>query len=287
MSNSARSPHAHATSPNLLIPYRRIDGGTAHVCPTALLRSHLDGNTTPATARLWFGRGARDGCILVALEGRKWVLFFAGPLEVYNSFGEPSPFGPSGDYAARELTASEAATWLEANGDPMPHSLHGIELADAATAPAGSGGRGIVARTVPGDTEVTRVRAREDKERLVREYLAKHPQATSAQVARATGIQEGTIRGLDAWKAIHSPQAARLPARPRSHERPLTDKMLASVASPSPRPDDEATFWLDLESEFKRRCTLEELEVYDRAADSDAKQDILVDWHHQEQHTDD
>jgi hypothetical protein len=53
----------------------------------------------------------------------------------------------------------------------------------------------------------------EEKNRLVLDHLAKHPDATSAEIEKATGIPEQTVRRQPAWKTRQSKKQDKSPLR--------------------------------------------------------------------------
>jgi len=79
----------------------------------------------------------------------------------------------------------------------------------------------------------------EEKNRRVREYLERHPTATSSDVGKKLGYPEQTVRHMAAWKERLGKDKSKKKSWP-TNERSLTPKLLATKAGPDADPSDLA-----------------------------------------------
>ena len=108
---------------------------------------------------------------------------------------------------ARELTPIQAHAWFWKNQIDLPDSLQGIDPHDMD----------------PSEKKASDLAPAEKNER-VRNYLDKHPRATSAEIATKTGVPEQTVRRTLAWKT----RPTKGKVEPQRKECQLTDKILAA-----------------------------------------------------------
>jgi hypothetical protein len=86
----------------------------------------------------------------------------------------------------------------------------------------------------------------EEKNQKVRDYLSKHPRATSGKIGKALGYPEKTVRGLTAWKVRAGKDGSK--GKPKTaKERSLTRGMQAVIPG---RDDDPAKIGADQDEAF-------------------------------------
>lgn len=207
--------------------------------------------------------------------------------------------GPPGRPLFAEVTAEDAAGWFEASRLEIPPEL----VADLANRPAPppAAGSGRTAQptertnraesaTVPGPAGAP------DREATVAEYLREHPDAASPDVFKGTGIPEGTLRKLAAWKAHQARRKAEKPARhpdAMQRARPLSEAMVAAVPARTEDPAElaearEAESLVDrlrddpeyrgiVESEYRQTVDPSDRAAYHRAS-RDEQITILAAW---------
>jgi hypothetical protein len=127
--------------------------------------------------------------------------------------------------------------------------------------------------------EASEPETREDKERRVKAFLDQRPNARSSQIGKALGINEKTVRGLDAWKS--RPGAARnKPASTVRRFRPLTPEILAARPGSDPDPSDEAELREIIASQYLDQASGEQKNEYFRAGPNEQR-DILWRYQHE------
>jgi hypothetical protein len=126
-------------SPNYFIEFESLSGRVERVEPTGLLLGRLKrdrpagdrcgSSAHGATERFWFASpaGADVGQCLILTEDDRWIVFrpkddFRERLEIQV---------PVTGFANRELSAGEAAQWLDRNAHILPHRLRGRVLSSA------------------------------------------------------------------------------------------------------------------------------------------------------------
>jgi hypothetical protein len=117
---------------------------------------------------------------------------------------------------------------------------------------------------------------RKAQEAEVTKYLIEHPDAKSPEINRGTGIPEGSIRKLDAWKAVRARRKVEKPASMTDAMRralPLTQTLEAVVAAKSDDPAELAAARegeallarLQTDEEYRKDVEREYLETVDQS----------------------
>jgi hypothetical protein len=135
--STARKFDAPRAAPGLVFPWHTPDGRLKIIDVVDLIRDQARGMFTPDEERLWWGR-ERDTQLLVLDDSRHWLLLDIRGSGASGSLRTPDEKQSEG--IGRQLSNSEAAAWLAANGYPWPRALRGVslELDTAPCDPAGA-----------------------------------------------------------------------------------------------------------------------------------------------------